>query len=67
MGCGCGGGAKRPAQAPKFQANSNIIAESAARLHPNAEMVRNIQRLSEERRKVEKLRREQLLKALSKP
>jgi hypothetical protein len=67
MGCGCSGGARRPAQAPKMQTSSNIVSETVSKLHPNAEIVRNIQRLSEERRKIERLRREQLLKALSKP
>lgn len=68
MGCGCGGGARRNAQAPKMNmANSNVVASAASRLHPNVEMVQNIQKIAEERRKVEKLRREQLLKALSKP
>ncbi len=64
--CGCGGGGRRMATAPKLPANQNQAID-AAKLHPNVVQMHNIQRLAEERRKVERLRREQLLKALAKP
>ena len=74
MGCGCsGGGANRPAQAPRLPVNvtspSSVTSSvaDAARMHPSAINLQNIQRLAEERRKLSKLKREQLLKALSKP
>jgi hypothetical protein len=65
MGCGCGGG-QRKAQAPKLPV-SNIVTENVANLHPNVLHMQNIQKLAEERRKVERLKREQLLKALLRP
>lgn len=67
MGCGCGGGGRRNAAAPNLSIQSNRVTENVANLHPNVLHMQNIQRIAEERRKVEKLRREQLLKALSKP
>lgn len=66
MGCGCGGGGNRAVQAPQIAPNNNM-ANRAAKLHPAAQAIQNIQKLADERRKVEKLKREQLIKALSKP
>lgn len=66
MGCGCGGG-RRNAAAPKLPPSTGKVTENAGKLHPNVVQMQNIQRIAEERRKVEKLRREQLLKALARP
>ena len=67
MGCGCGGGGgRRQAAAPKLPAATGKVAESASKLHPSIVHMQNIQKVAEEqRRKVEKLKREQLLKALA--
>ena len=65
MGCGCGGGgrgARRNASAPQLA--HNHTTENVANLHPNVLHMQNIQKIAEERRKVERLRREHLLKAL---
>lgn len=66
MGCGCGGRANRPVQVPHLQQNNNVV-NNAAQLHPNVVAMQNAQKLAEERRKVERLRREHLLKALTRP
>jgi hypothetical protein len=64
--CGCGGGgAARSVKAPQI-ANTNLVAKRAA-MHPAAQAIENIQKLADERRKVERLRREQLIKAMLKP
>jgi hypothetical protein len=63
MGCGCGAKANRPVQVPHLQ--NNIVNQ--AQLHPNVVAMQNVQKLAEERRKVERLRREHLLKALTRP
>jgi len=63
--CGCGGGGSRPAHAPRLQPRTNMA--NVPTLHPNVLHMQNVQKLAEERRKVERLKREQLLKALSKP
>ena len=68
MGCGCGGGrANRPVQVPHMQNNVGMVQQEVAQLHPNVVAMHNIQKLTEERRKVERLRREHLLKVLTKP
>ena len=67
MGCGCGGGGRRNVATPQLSAHSNRVTENVANLHPNVLQMQNIQKINDERRKVERLRREQLLKALSKP
>lgn len=64
MGCGCGGGRGSSRVAPKLPTTSNV---APANLHPNVQMVQNIQRLADERRKVERLKREQLIKSLLRP
>jgi len=65
MGCGCGG--RRNAAAPKLPPATGKVTENVGKLHPNVVQMQNIQRIAEERRKVEKLKREQLLKALARP
>lgn len=68
MGCGCGGGGgRRNALAPKLPPATGRVTENAGRLHPNVAHMQQIQKLAEERRKVERLKREQLLKALARP
>ena len=68
MGCGCGGGgAKRQVAAPKLPSSNQQITENTGKLHPNVLQMQNILKLSEERRKIERLKREQLLKALIRP
>jgi hypothetical protein len=70
MGCGCGGGGgggRRNAAAPKLPPAIGQISENIAKLHPNVLQVQNIQKIADERRKVERLKREQLLKALARP
>lgn len=68
MGCGCGGGGgRRLAAAPKLPPSTGKVTENVSRLHPNVVHMHNIQKIAEERRKVEKLKREQLLKALARP
>jgi len=67
MGCGCGGGGRRQAAAPKLPQSTGNVTENVAKLHPNVLHMQNIQKIAEERRKVEKLKREQLLKALARP
>lgn len=66
--CSCGGGgrAARPVMAPKLP-NNNNVANAVAKLHPNAQIIQNVQRIAEEKRKIAKLRREQLLKVLKRP
>lgn len=66
MGCGCGGG-RRNAAAPKLPPATGKVTENVGKLHPNAVQMQNITRIAEERRKVERLKREQLLKALARP
>lgn len=66
MGCGCGARANRPVQVPHLQQNVGMV-QNAAQLHPNVVAMQNVQKLAEERRKVERLRREHLLKALTRP
>jgi hypothetical protein len=66
MGCGCGGG-RRNAAAPKLPPATGKVTENVGKLHPNVVQMQNIQRIAEERRKVERLKREQLLKALARP
>jgi hypothetical protein len=65
MGCGCGGGAARSVKAPQIT-NTNLVAGRAA-MHPAAQAIENIQKLADERRKTERLRRELLIKAMLKP
>jgi hypothetical protein len=69
MGCGCGGGggARRQAAAPRLPPATGKITENVAKLHPNVLQMQNIQKIADERRKVERLKREQLLKALARP
>lgn len=69
MGCGCGGGGggRRPVTAPKLPHGTGKITENIGKLHPSVLHMQNIRKLADERRKVETLRREQLLRALSKP
>ncbi len=67
MGCGCGGGGNRPAAAPRLPPPTGRVTENVGQLHPNVKQMQHILKLAEESRKVQKLRREQLLKALSKP
>ena len=67
MGCGCGAKANRPVQVPHLQNNVGMAQEAAQQLHPNVVAMQNVQKLAEERRKVERLRREHLLKALARP
>lgn len=68
MGCGCGGGgARRKAAAPSLPPSTGKVAEVASKLHPSVVNMQNIQKIAEERRKVERLKREQLLKALARP
>lgn len=69
MGCGCGGGggARRNAAAPRLPPATEKIIENVAKLHPNVLQMQNIQKIADERRKVERLKREQLLKALARP
>jgi hypothetical protein len=66
--CGCGGGgANRAVQAPKLPVNNSpTSAVTAAALHPSVQHMQAVQRLAEERRKVERLRREQLLNRIVK-
>lgn len=71
MGCGCGGGGgggagRRSVKAPQLPANNNI-ANNASKLHPSVAHINAVQQLAEERRKLGRLKREQLLKALAKP
>jgi hypothetical protein len=65
MGCGCGG--NRPAAAPRLPPATGKVTDHAGKLHPNVQQMQNILKMAEESRRVQKLRREQLLKALSKP
>ena len=67
MACGCGGGARRPAAAPKLPPSTGKVTENVGKLHPNFLQMQKVQQLADERRKVERLKREQLLKALAKP
>lgn len=68
MGCGCGGGgARRAALAPKLPPATGQVTENAGKLHPNAVQMQNVLKLAEERRKVETLKREQMLRALKRP
>jgi hypothetical protein len=68
MGCGCGGGgARRQARAPRLPANNNNAVSDTARLHPSVANMQKVQKLAEERRKLGRLHRERLLKAISKP
>lgn len=68
MGCGCGGGGgRRPAAAPRLPPSTGKVTENVGKLHPNVVQMQYIQKIAEERRKVEKLKREQLLKALARP
>ena len=66
MGCGCGGG-RRNAAAPRLPPATGKVIENVGKLHPNVVQMQNIQKIAEERRKVERLKREQLLKALARP
>jgi len=68
MGCGCGGGgARRPAMAPKLPTAMNKVTENAGKLHPNVVQMQNVLKLADEHRKVEMLKREQMLRALKRP
>jgi hypothetical protein len=68
MGCGCGGNAgRRLTQVPQMPARNNAIADNASTLHPSVVKMQNVQRLAEEKRKIGRLNRERLLKALSRP
>ena len=68
MGCGCGGGgAKRQAAAPKLPLAMGQVTGSAGNLHPNVAQMQNVLKLADERRKVEMLKREQMLRALKRP
>ncbi len=69
MGCGCGARANRPTQVPHLQNNNNVVQQAVQQqqLHPNVVAMQNVQKLAEERRKVERLRREHLIKALARP
>lgn len=65
MGCGCGG--RRAAMAPKLPSAIGKVTENAGKLHPSVVQMQSIQKIADERRKVERLKREQLLKALARP
>lgn len=67
MGCGCGGGGRRPAAAPKLPPATGRATENVGQLHPSVVQMQKVLKLAEESRKVQKLRREQLLKALARP
>jgi hypothetical protein len=53
--------------APKLPTAMNQITENAGKLHPNVTKMQNVLKLADERRKVEMLKREQMLRALKRP
>jgi hypothetical protein len=68
MGCGCGAkAARRPVRSMVKSPNKGVLSAVANAATQPAAAIDEAQTISEERRKVEKLRRDAILRALGRP